>query len=160
MRNESIKKYWLIKTEGSCYSIDDFKNDKKTAWTGVRNYLARNFMQHEMKIGDFALFYHSNGNAKSPTGIYGIAKVCSLSHTDETQFDKKDDHYDPKATKEKPIWYCVDFSFVEKFKIPISLNSMKIDPKLKGMMVLQKGIMLSIQPVSEKHFIYIKELSL
>ena len=141
--------YWLMKTEGACYSIDDLKRDKRTPWEGVRNYMARNFMMRDMSVGDLVLFYHSSSN---PTGVFGIAKVVKKAHPDESQFDKKDEHYDGKATREKSIWHCVDVAFVEKFAEPVSLRAMKLDPKLSGMVVLQKGSRLSIQPVSEKHF--------
>src|SRR6266516_4146075 len=97
--------YWLIKSEGSCYSIDDLKKDKRTAWTGVRNYQARNFMRDGMKVGDLVLFYHSSSD---PTGIYGIVKVTSKPYPDRTALDKKDMHYDPKSTEENPIWMLVD----------------------------------------------------
>ncbi len=150
-------KYWLIKSEGACYSIDDFKRDKKIAWSGVRNYQARNFMRDEMQPGDLALFYHSNGTPKSPTGVYGIAKVASMPHADLTQFDRRNMHYDPKAKKENPIWQCVDFAFVKKFKEPVTLDQIKFDPALADMMVRARGSRLSIQPVSEKSFKHIAE---
>ena len=146
--------YWLLKSEGDCYSIDDLQHDKQTAWTGVRNYQARNFMRDSMKKGDKVLFYHSSSN---PTGVYGIAKVSSASHADETQFDKKDDHYDLSSKKADPRWICVDVAFVKKFKEPISLEEIKHNPHVEGMMVRQQGSRLSIQPVSEKHFRYITE---
>jgi predicted RNA-binding protein with PUA-like domain len=147
--------YWLIKSEGNCYSIDDFKRDKKTAWEGIRNYQARNYMK-SMEKGDLLLYYHS---ITKPMGVYGIAKVVGLAHPDESQFNKKDEmEYDPKATKDKPIWYCVDVGFVEKFKTPVTLEAMKKDAKLKGMVVLAKGSRLSVQPVSEKHFEHVRSL--
>ncbi|MDB5254935.1 MAG: RNA-binding protein [Candidatus Nomurabacteria bacterium] len=147
-------RYWLLKSEGDCYSIDDLKQDKTTAWTGIRNYQARNFMRDDMKKGDMALFYHSSS---TPTGIYGIAKITGDARADETQFDTKDDHYDPSSKKTDPRWVCVDVSFVKKFKEPVSLEEIKHDPSLEGMMVRQQGSRLSIQPVEEKHFKYITE---
>ena len=147
--------YWLIKSEASCYSIDDLKQDKKTSWTGIRNYQARNFMRDGMTVGDLVLFYHSLGTTEQPSGIYGVAKVSSKSHPDETQFDKKDEHFDPKATQEKPIWFCVDVSFVKKFKIPVNLGMLKRDRNLSGMEVCRPGSRLSVMPVSEKHFKYV-----
>ncbi len=160
--------YWLIKSEWDCYSIDDMKKDKKVAWTGVRNYQARNFMTRDMKVGDMVLFYHSGGTTENPTGVYGVVKVASKAHVDETQFDKKDDHYDPKATKEKTrpngssgraIWHCVDMAYVKTFKHPVTLSEIKIDPKLNGMLVRTVGSRLSIQPVSKKHFDHILTLA-
>jgi predicted RNA-binding protein with PUA-like domain len=156
MSIKNMQKYWLIKSEGDCYSIDNLKKDKKTSWTGVRNYQARNFMKDEMSVGDLALFYHSNSK---PSGIYGIAKVVSKPHPDNSQFDKQDEHFDPKSKIEHPLWICVDFSFIKKFKNPISLVELKQDPKLEGMYIRRKGDRLSIQPVSKKHFEYITKLA-
>ncbi len=150
--------YWLMKSEASCYSIDDLKKDKNTAWTGVRNYQARNFMR-AMHVGDLVLFYHSNGTTKEPTGVYGVAKVCAVAHADETQFDKKDDHYDTKATRVQPIWECVDIAFVKQFKSPVRLDEIKFEPQLSGMMVVQRGSRLSVQPVAERHFKIITQMS-
>ena len=145
-------KYWLIKSEGGCYGIDDLKKDKKTPWSGVRNFQARNFLRDEMKVGDKVLFYHSNGSKENPTGVYGVANVSSKPYSDATAFDKKDQHYDPKSKKENPTWFLVDMSFVSKFKNPVTLSEIKFEPKLKGIMVAQTGSRLSIQPVSKEHF--------
>ena len=157
--------YWLIKSEASCYSIDDLKKDKKTSWEGVRNYQARNFMTQGMKVGDKILFYHSIGSDKTPAGVYGVARVASGAHADETQFDRKDEHYDPKAIKPKAgnagkvIWQCVDVAFVSKWKHPVTLAEIRLDPALSGMPLLALGQRLSIMPVSEKHFNHILNLS-
>src|SRR5690348_6879098 len=92
--------YWLVKSEGACYSIDDLKRDTErdgaVAWSGVRNFQARNYMRDGMKTGDLVLFYHSSAK---PNGVYGIAKVVSAPHIDKTALDPKDEHYDPKAVK-------------------------------------------------------------
>ena len=148
-------RYWLIKSEADCYSIDDLKRDKKEPWSGVRNYQARNFMRDDMKVGDGVLYYHSSAK---DNGVYGIAKVASKPYPDPTQFDKKSEYYDPKATKEKPMWFLVDMAFVKKFKEPILLSEIKIDPNLEGMVVRERGSRLSIQPVSEKHFKYLSDI--
>ncbi|MCC7436332.1 EVE domain-containing protein [Candidatus Nomurabacteria bacterium] len=150
--------HWLIKSEGDCYSIDDLKKDKKTPWSGIRNFQARNFMRDSIKVGDKVLFYHSNGTKENPTGVYGTAKVSSKPHADMTAFDKKDDHYDAKSKKENPTWILVDVSFVSKFKKPVTLSQIKFEPKLKGIMVAQKGSRLSIQPVSKEHFEFITNM--
>ncbi len=144
--------YWLLKTEPTAYSIDDLKRDKRVAWEGVRNYQARNFMR-EMKVGDLALFYHSSSD---PTGVFGVAKVVKAAHADESQFNKKDHHFDPKATPEKPIWFCPDVAFVEKFKNPVPLGALRATPEVRGMVLLQQGSRLSVQPVTKAHFEYIR----
>jgi predicted RNA-binding protein with PUA-like domain len=145
--------YWLIKSEGESYPIDHLKRDKVVAWEGVRNYQARNFMM-QMAKGDRCLFYHSSSK---PNGVYGIAKVAKKAHADATQFNKKDSHFEPRATQAKPVWWCVDVAFVKKFKEPVSLDLLKFDPKLEGMMVRRRA-RLSVQPVSEAHFRYITEM--
>lgn len=147
--------YWLLKSEESCYSIDDLKKDKKTFWDGVRNYQARNFMR-DMKKGDLAFFYHSNSN---PTGIAGVAKVVKESYPDHTAWDKKDAHYDPKSTKEKPLWDMVDIQFVKKFKEVIPLSKLREQKGLRDMKILQKGSRLSVTPVTKKEFDLIIKLA-
>ncbi len=151
--------YWLIKSEGDCYSINDLKKDKVVPWSGIRNFQARNFMRDSMKLGDKALFYHSNGTKENPTGVYGTAKVVSKPYPDQTAFDKKDDHYDPKSKKDSPTWMLVDMAFESEFKNPVSLTQIKFEPKLRGIMVAERGSRLSIQPVSKEHFEVIVGLS-
>lgn len=155
-----MKNYWLIKSEADCYSIDDLQRDIITPWSGVRNFQARNFMRDKMKVGDLAFFYHSSSK---PTGIFGLAKVCSEPYADPSALDKKDEHFDPKSYESyiklkkdfKPTWILVDFTFVKKFKNILTLSQIKEDPNLDGMIVRNQGSRLSIQPVLEKHFKYI-----
>jgi predicted RNA-binding protein with PUA-like domain len=143
----SLKRnYWLLKSEPDCYSIDDLQRDGSTCWSGVRNYQARNYMRDEMKPGDGVLFYHSSTD---PTGVAGLAEIAREGYADHTALDPKDDHYDPKATKENPIWMMVDVKFVKKYKEPIPLSMLKETPGLEKMMVTQRGSRLSVQPVTE-----------
>jgi len=141
-------KYWLIKSEPDCYSIADLKQDKKTSWGGVRNYQARNFIK-DMSKGDLVLFYHSSAN---PPAVVGVCKVASAPYGDLTALDPKNEHFDPKATKENPIWAAVDMQYLSTLKDPLTLPLIKINPKLSDMLVAQQGNRLSIMPVSEKHF--------
>ena len=138
-------RYWLIKSEPTTYGIDHIARDKTTAWTGVRNFQARNFMRDQMKVGDRAFFYHSN--CEEP-GIVGIVEVSAPAHPDETQFEKKSKYYDPESKREEPRWVCVDFKFVKKTPL-VSLAELKKHKKLAKMRVLQRGNRLSITPVSE-----------
>jgi predicted RNA-binding protein with PUA-like domain len=108
-----------------------------------------------MRVGDTVLFYHSS--CKVP-GIYGIAKVASAPYPDPTQFDKKSEYVDIRATKEKPIWYLVDVSYVKTLKTPVTLSEMRADPRLSTMMILEPGSRLSITPVSETEYAVIKKL--
>ncbi len=148
-------KYWLMKSEPETYSIDHLEKDKRTWWGGVRNYQARNFMSRDMQVGDWVLFYHSNAE---PPGVAGVAKVSAAAVADETQFDKKSDYFDSKATAENPNWFCVQVQFVEKFKQLVALNELKEAKALRDMMVIKKGQRLSIQPVTEKEFLAVKKM--
>ncbi len=151
-----MSRFWLMKSEPDVFSFEQLKKDKTTWWTGVRNYLARNYMMNQMKIGDTVLFYHSNAE---PPGIAGLAKVTKLAQPDPTQFDKKSEYYDPKASKEKPIWYCVEVGFHQSLKKYLPLPTLRNDQNLAGLLILQKGTRLSITPVDQKHFEHIVALS-
>lgn len=144
----SKKRYWLMKSEPSVFSIDDLKTCKVTCWDGVRNYQARNFMRDEMKIGDGVLFYHSNAQ---PSGIAGLAEVVKESYPDYTAFDPKDVHYDPKSDPGKPTWYMVDVKFVRTCKFIILLDRLKAIPALKNMALFKYG-RLSVQPVTPQEW--------
>ena len=142
---------WLVKSESSVYSIEDLERDGITAWDGVRNYQARNYL-NAMEVADKVLFYHS---VDKPIGIAGIAKVIKKAYPDRLQFDKKSDYFDPTALKQNPRWFCPDLGFHQKFETIIELDKLKADSKLKGLVLLQKGSRLSVQPVSDKHYKYI-----
>lgn len=150
------KKFWLIKSEPSTYSIDDLKKDTVTSWTGIRNYQVRNFIRDEMKKGDLCLFYHSSSLV---VGVSGVCKVVSDPYADETQFEKNSEYFDPNSTREKFAWYCVDVKFVKKFKNLFTLKQIKEDKKLTQMVVVKKGSRLSVQPVTEKDFEHILSLN-
>lgn len=148
--------FWLLKNELADYSIDDMARDKRTEWSGVRNYQARNFMRDQMKKGDLAFFYQSNAE---PSGCVGVVRICSESHSDTTQFDPKSKYYEPKANEQKPIWFCVDVEFVEKFPKVISIASLRENSKLKGLEILRPGSRLSVTPVLRLHFDEILKMS-
>ena len=144
-------RYWLIKSEPTTYGIDHMARDRTTAWNGVRNFQARNFMKNEMKVGDRAFFYHSNCDEP---GIVGIVEVSAPAHPDNTQFDKKSHYYDAASKKETPRWYNVDFRFVKKTPF-VSLAELRTHKKLAHMRLLQPGNRLSITPVEPEEWEYI-----
>ena len=144
-----------MKTDAASYSIQNFEKEKRTLWDGVRNYQARNFMMNEMKKGDEVLFYHSN--IENP-GIVGQALVSREALPDPTALDLKSKYYDPRACKEKPIWYCVEIEYKKTFKKKLSITRMRKEKSLQGMALLKKGQRLSIQPVSLKEFNCISKL--
>ena len=148
-------RYWLMKSEPEAFSIDDLKRLKRDAWSGVRNYQARNHMK-AMEVGDPVLFYHSSAET---IGVAGLAKVVAKAHPDPTQFDRTSPYFDPKATEAKPIWECVDVGFVRKFARILTLGELRGVKALKDMILLQRGSRLSVQPVTAKEYEAIVKLA-
>jgi len=148
--------YWLMKSEPDEVSIDDAlaAPDATVAWTGVRNYQARNFMRDGMKVGDGVLFYHSS--CPEP-GIAGIARVASGVKPDPTQFDPKSPYYDPKSKKEDPRWLLVDVKALRKTRL-LALPERRDRPELAELVVLRKGNRLSITPVEPAHWKIIEKM--
>ena len=142
--------YWLMKSDPEEFSLDDLKNSPKqrTCWDGVRNYQARNFLRDEMQIGDHVLFYHSQ---KNPS-VVGTVKVVKTGYPDHTAWDPDNTHFDPKSNPENPIWYMVDVQFEQEFSKPLTLKFLRTLPQLKNMVLLRKGMRLSIQPVTQEEF--------
>jgi predicted RNA-binding protein with PUA-like domain len=131
--------YWLVKSEPSKYSWDQFVKDGKTFWDGVRNYAARNNLR-DMKKGDEVFFYHSNEGLE----IVGIAKVA------------KEAYQDP--TTEETAWLVVDLKPLRKIKKTVSLQQVKEDGRLKDMDLLRLG-RLSVQQVKEEEWKIIMQMA-
>ena len=142
-------KHWLMKCEPGAYSIDDLQRDGTSSWEGVRNFQARNLMRDEMKAGDKVLFYASNAD---PSGVTGLAEIEREAYPDKFATKKGHKYFDPKATKENPIWTMVDIRFVEKFPHVVPLDTLKETRGLENMMVIRKGSRLSIQPVTRSEY--------
>ena len=143
-------RHWLMKTEPSEFSIDDLQRaPKQTApWDGVRNYQARNHMR-DMKLGDRVLFYHSSTD---PLAIVGTARIVREAYPDESAWDKKSDYFDKRSTPDNPVWARVDLQFESKFPVPVTLAELRLVPALKDMLLLRKGMRLSVQPVAPQEF--------
>lgn len=129
--------YWLMKSEPEEYSIDDLARERKTAWDGVRNYQARNFLK-EMKKGDLALFYRSNA---APSAIVGEMEIIGEARPDPRE----------------PDWVIVDVGFVRKYPTPLSLDDIKRQKALDEMVLLHNS-RLSVQPVSPAEWSEIQRL--
>jgi predicted RNA-binding protein with PUA-like domain len=147
-------KYWLMKSEPDECSIDDVLKapGQKTAWSGVRNYQARNFMKDEMSVGDGVFFYHSS--CPEP-GIAGLAEVASKPYVDKSQFDSASPYFDPKSRKEDPRWVNVDVRATKKTRL-VPLDEMRKHKALAKMITLRPGNRLSITPVTEAEWEYIR----
>ena len=126
--------YWLLKTEPETFSWDDQvkKGAKGEAWTGVRNFRARDHLK-AMKKGDLAFFYHT-GDEKQVVGIVEVTREAYTDPTDDTQ-----------------VFKAVDIKAVKPFKKPVTLATVKGDKRLKEM-VLAKQPRLSVQPVTPEEW--------
>lgn len=130
--------HWLVKSEPESYSWTQFTRDGGTAWTGVRNFQARNNLR-AMKRGDLVLFYHSVTGKQ----IMGLARVAKEAYADPTA--KEGD------------WVCVDLQPVKALARPVTLDAIKVDKTLKDMPLL-KNSRLSVQPVSGEQYERVMEL--
>jgi predicted RNA-binding protein with PUA-like domain len=142
-------KNWLFKSDPETYGIAELERDGVTDWDGVRNYRARNYMRDEMSPGDPILFYHSNAD---PTGVYGIAEVASEAYPERSQFDRRSRYFDPGSEREKPTWWCVDVRHLETFAAPVTRDELRELPGLADLLVLKRGMRLSITPVTRREF--------
>jgi predicted RNA-binding protein with PUA-like domain len=147
---DTKRAYWLVKSEPDCFSIRHLAHSPRqtTCWSGVRNYQARNFMR-AMKVGDGVLFYHSSAD---PPAVAGTAVVARAAYPDHTALDARDDHYDPKATRENPIWEMVDIRLERIFDREVPIGELRALRELESMELLRQGSRLSVQPVRESEF--------
>jgi len=146
-----------MKSEPDEFSIDDLAaaKNKTTAWFGVRNYQARNFMRDQMNVGDRAFFYHSS--CPEP-GIAGIAEVSARAYPDATQFDRKSPYYDAKSTRDAPRWMNVDVRLVRKTPL-VGVQTLRETKGLQDMVTLRRGNRLSITPVTPAEWKIIENLA-
>ena len=145
--------FWLMKSEPDEFSIDDLAAApaQTTAWFGVRNYQARNFMLKQMQVGNKVFCYHSS--CPQP-GIAGIAQVASAAYPDASQFDRKSPYFDPEAKRESPRWFNVDVKFVKKTRL-VGLAELRGHRELSAMRTLARGNRLSITPVTADEWEFI-----
>jgi predicted RNA-binding protein with PUA-like domain len=141
-------KFWLMKSEPDTFGIADLARVKIEPWTGVRSYFARAHMR-AMAVGDAVLFHHSN---VTPPGVAGLAKVVRTGVIDETQFDPQSKYFDPKATRDAPIWDCVEVEYVATLPHFVAMDRIRAEPELADMLLLRRGMRLSVQPVTEAEY--------
>jgi predicted RNA-binding protein with PUA-like domain len=119
---------WLIKSEPNAYSWDDLVRDGRTAWDGVRNFVAQANLQ-KMKVGDEVFYYHSQVKE-----IVGIAEVVKEAYPDDT---------DPSGES-----VMVDVKPVKPFKKPVTLAEVKADGRFSELPLVRLS-RLSVQPVPD-----------
>ena len=135
----SAKNYWLVKSEPEAYSWTTFVKDGRTAWTGVRNFQARNNLR-AMKKGDAVFFYHS----VTDKAVVGLARVDKEAYPDSTAMEGD--------------WSCVDLVPVKPLKHPVGLDTIKTDKLLKDLPLVKQS-RLSVTPVTEPQFERLLELA-
>jgi predicted RNA-binding protein with PUA-like domain len=131
--------YWLVKSEPVAYAWTDFVRDRKTAWTGVRNYAARLHL-NAMRRGDPVFFYES----MTTKAVVGVAEVTRTAFPDETA--------------DEPGWVAVELKAKAPLPHPVSLQKIKADPGLASMVLLRIS-RLSVQPVTQAEFNRILQLA-
>lgn len=148
------RRYWLMKSEPGCFSIDDLERcpDGISPWDGVRNYQARNILRDDIQVGDGVLFYHSN---ISEPAIVGVARVVRSGYPDYTAWDPRSDHFDPRSSEANPLWYMVDVQYLAHLPTPLSRDDLRHHPHLSQMEVLKRGSRLSVQPVTASQWKYV-----
>ena len=146
---------WLMKSEPVKYSFDDLVRDGRTMWDGVRNNQAALYLK-AMKVGDRAFFYHSSAN---PPAVVGIVEIVREAYPDPTAWDPNDDHHDPRASPDNPLWSMVDVRLVETLPRPVPLDELRGVKALSGMELLRRGSRLSVQPVTAAEFRLVEKLA-
>ncbi|QQR97624.1 MAG: EVE domain-containing protein [Sphingobacteriales bacterium] len=131
--------YWIMKSEPDVFSYDDLVQKGQEHWDGVRNYTARNNMK-AMKVGDKALFYHSNIDK----AVVGIMKIVKTAYQDPTSDDER--------------WVCVDVAPFKKLKKSVSLAQIKANPNLQEIKMIKQG-RLSVIDITKEEFEEILKMS-
>lgn len=144
-------RYWLFKSEPSAFGIDSLaRSPRQTApWDGVRNYQARNFLRDDVQVGDLVCFYHSR---EEPLGIFGTMRVVKAGYPDFTQFDPHSKYYDAKSSTDNPRWVMVDVQLIQRFDSPVTREQLATDKVTSQMLVMKKGMRLSIQPMTDEEW--------
>ena len=145
------RRYWLFKSEPTAYSFADLlaEENQTAEWDGVRNYQVRNYMRDDMQVGDGVLFYHSSAK---PLAVIGTAYIVRESYPDSTSWDSAEKHCDPKSTPDNSIWLMVDIQADQQFARPVTLEELKQNPRLESMLLIRRGMRLSVQPVTKEEW--------
>lgn len=132
--------YFLVKQDPANYPFDQFVKEKKTDWTGVRNYQARNFLR-DMKKGDEVLFYHS-GDEKAVVGMATVSKTAF-----------------PDPTADDDAWIAVELKAGKKLKNPVTLADIKAEPKLADILLVRNGriSVMSLKPAEFERIVKMAE---
>ena len=142
-----------MKSEPDEFSLADLKKQKRARWGDIRNYQVRNMIRDEIRVGDIALFYHSNA---AEIGVVGEMTVIQPAYTDPTQFDKKSYYFDPQSKPENPRWLACNVQFLGEYPRVVTLAELKMSSVFRNSPLTQKGNRLSIIPISPAQYEYVR----
>jgi predicted RNA-binding protein with PUA-like domain len=151
--------HWLLKTEPDTFGIEHLAAAPRrtSAWDGVRNYQARNFLRDDVRRGDLAFLYHSSC---AQPAIAGIVRVVRAAYPDATAFERRHKHFDADSDPENPRWFVIDVQLQRRLRRSITLDELRAHERgeLAGMVLLKRGNRLSVMPVSDVHWQFILTL--
>jgi predicted RNA-binding protein with PUA-like domain len=127
-----MKNYWLVKSEPESYSWDDLVKERKTSWTGVRNFTARNNLRR-MRVGDEVLFYHS----VTDKAVVGVAKVVRAAY--------------PDPSAKEGDWSTVSLAPLKPLLNPVTLEQIKAKPQFKNISLVRQS-RLSVHALTAREF--------
>lgn len=150
------RRFWLVKSDPDTFGWEDLERSpgRTTVWDGVRNYQARNTLRDDVAVGDGVLFYHSQADK----AVVGTAVVARAGFPDPTQFDRKHPGFDAGAEPDDPTWYAVEIRVDRRFNTAVSLDTLRRTPGLEGMLLLKRGMRLSVMPVTKEEWAIVTRL--
>lgn len=138
-----------MKSEPAEFSIEDLVREGEVAWDGVRNYQVRNMMRDTMRVGDKALFYHSN---TKPLGVVGEMEITQEAYPDPSQFDVSNPYYEPRSSEADPRWLAVNVRALHVFPRTVTLAEIKEEKCFRDHPIVQRGSRLSITQISTDQY--------
>ncbi len=138
---------WLFKSEPDSFGYADLVRVGREGWDGVRSFQARNYMR-EMRVGEQAIFYHSQAK---PPGAAGVCKIVKVAEPDPSQFDPSSRYYDAGSKPHDPRWDLVTVAPVRELRF-IPLEELRTMPELAECRLLARGNRLSVLPLTDAEF--------
>ncbi len=139
---------WLLKTEPTEYSADQFERDRRCTWDGVANALAQKHMR-AMRKGDRVLIYHT-GNQKCVVAVAEVARTAYPDPSHESDASHK------TSKPNSPV--VVDLKFNKRLARPVPLADLRADKRLADWDLLRIG-RLSVVPTSDEVWNHVISLS-
>lgn len=139
--------YWLLKSEPDVFGYADLVRVRREGWDGVRNFQARNYLR-AMRVGDRAIFYHSNAK---PPGAAGVCRIAKAAEPDPTQFDPRSHYFDPTSDPADPRWVWVTVAPVKALRF-VPLDELRAIAELADSRLLARGNRLSVLPLTDVEF--------